>query len=282
MVIPDHILIELTYNCNHHCLFCSCPWLRFPELTGKELNSDEWCGLLKKMADEGVKHITFSGGEPLLKKDFAKLLIYATSLSFQSIAVFSNGLLMDENMLNLFQKYHIQWATSLPGFFSFKKLTGSVISARQLLEKVRMAADKKVHVTVNATVIRKNQWEIPMTVILAKFYGASAVSVGPCMPEGRALEHPEFYLSDKQYRKLLATVTMLNKILKIPVRFSYEQRCECYNEDGTTSGYTPESCTAGREFIAVNPDGWVRKCMHAPEKLYHLKDYFDNYKGIKP
>ncbi len=273
MKLPPQILIELTYSCNHRCLFCSCPWLRFPELKGCELNTLDWKTVLDYLAENQVKHITFSGGEPLLKKDFTELLIYAVSLPFKSVSVFSNGLLVDENILNLFQKYNIQWATSLPGIMMFERLTGSASPVYELLGKVRAAAKKKISVMVSITAVRKNLWEMAAAIMLAKFYGASSISVGACMPEGRALEHPELYLSDKQYKKLLSVATLFNRLLSIPVNFSYEQRCECYNEDGTPTGTVPESCTAGKDFMVISPDGWVRKCMHSPEKICPIKEY---------
>ena len=138
-----------------------------------------------------------------MKKDFIKILIYAANLPFETVAVFSNGLGIDEDILDIFSRYHIQWATSLPGIFSFKRLTNSAMSVRYLLEKVKLATKKNIPVTVSITAVRKNLWEMPLTMLLAKFYGAAALSVGPCMPEGRALEHPELCLSDRQYRKLL-------------------------------------------------------------------------------
>lgn len=273
MKLPPQILLELTYNCNHRCLFCSCPWLRFPELKGTELDAAEWISVLKLLSEHGVKHIIFTGGEPLIKKDFVEILTYAAGLPFQSVSVYSNGLLMNDEMLDLFQKYHIEWATSLPGILSFDSLTGSSGTVWQLLKKVRSASRRGIPVMVSMTTVRKNQWEVSAAAMLAKFFGASSFSIGACMPEGRALEHPEFYLSDKQYKKLLSTATKLNTILGIPVRFSYEQRCGCYNEDGTPTGSVPESCPAGKEFIVISPDGYVRKCMHSPEKIDPITEY---------
>ncbi len=276
MNIAKTVLIELTYKCNHECLFCYCPWLRFPDLVGRELDCSEWIAILDKLAAAGVKHITFSGGEPLLKKDIGKLLTHAAALPFEFVTVFSNGLLIDENMLDVFGRYKIQWATSLPGIFSFRYLTNSAMTSRQLLGKVRLAARKNVSVTVSITVGRKNLWETALTMLTAKFFGASALSVGACMPEGRALEHPELCLSDKQYHKLLLLANRFNSVLNIPIRFSYEQRCECYNLDGIPSGTVPEHCNAGKDFMVISPDGGVRKCMHSPEKICMIDKFLNN------
>ena len=225
------------------------------------------------LADKGGRQITFTGGEPLMKEDFVKILTHAATLPFETVGVFSNGLLIDEYMLDIFQKYKIQWATSLPGLFSFKYLTGSPMSPWQLLEKVKLASEKKLHVSVSITVARKNFLEVTLAAILATFYGASALSIGPCMPEGRALKHPELLLSDKLYHKLLKKVKRLNFISKIPVYFSYEQRCLCYNEDGSPTGFIPETCTAGKTFAVISPDGSLRKCLHSPQKISSFQEF---------
>ena len=273
MRLPPDISLELTYGCNHRCLFCSCPWLSFPELRGDELDCAAWFRILDLAAENGVKNVTFSGGEPLIKEDFIKILVHAAGLPFESVGVFSNGLAMDEDVLDIFCRYNIRWATSLPGVFSFKRLTGSAMSPRELLEKVKSAAEKNIQVSVSIVAVRKNLWEIPLAILLAKFYGAASITVGPCMPEGRALEHPEFYLSDRQYKKLCSIASIFNTVLNIPVYFSYEQRCACYNPDGTPTGIVPESCIAGKTFMVVSPDGMMRKCLHSPEKMCSFDEF---------
>ena len=273
LTLPPQISLELTFRCNHGCLFCSCPWLHHTGFAGRELSCDEWIGVLDMLAAHGVKQITFTGGEPLLKEDFVKILTHAATLPFETVGVFSNGLLIDEYMLEIFQKYKIQWATSLPGFFSFKYLTNSPMSPWQLLEKVKLASEKKLHVSVSITVVRKNFWEVILTAILAGFHGAAALTIGPCMPEGRALQHRELLLSDKLYSKLLGRIKILNFISKIPVYFSYEQRCLCFNEDGSPTGVVPETCSAGKTFAVISPDGSIRKCLHSPQKISSVQEF---------
>ena len=127
---------------------------------------------------------------------------------------------------------------------------------------------------VSITGVRKNLKEIPLTVMLARLYGASSISLGPCMPEGRALDHPDLCLTDREYRLLFSIANLFNTYLKIPVSFSYEQRCLCYESDGTPTNIVPENCKAGKDFMVIAPDGGVRKCMHSPERICSIKEYF--------
>lgn len=44
MKFPKSVVLELTYRCNHKCLFCSCPWENnFSHYEkGQELDVREW------------------------------------------------------------------------------------------------------------------------------------------------------------------------------------------------------------------------------------------------
>ena len=70
-ILPKSVALELTYKCNHHCLFCSCPWYApnssYP--LGKELSTTQWKWVIEKLYDYGVKTFSLSGGEALLRDD---------------------------------------------------------------------------------------------------------------------------------------------------------------------------------------------------------------------
>ena len=87
---PHSALFELTFVCNHACSFCyNCP-------TGeRELETEQVFEVLRKIADFGVLFLTFSGGEPLCRKDFFAIAAEARRLHF-AIRVYTNGYLIDE------------------------------------------------------------------------------------------------------------------------------------------------------------------------------------------
>jgi len=58
--------LELTYSCNYACNYCYNPLNR--EFRS-ELNSDTWCNVIDEAIELGVEHLSFTGGEPLLKAD---------------------------------------------------------------------------------------------------------------------------------------------------------------------------------------------------------------------
>ena len=53
--IPDSAILELTFNCNHSCLFCYAPWLEEPSLYGRELSIPEWIEVAELLIRRGVR-----------------------------------------------------------------------------------------------------------------------------------------------------------------------------------------------------------------------------------
>ena len=82
MMLPSVLTVELTYRCNHKCLFCYCPWENEPSLKEAELSTDEWKKIFDKVKQYGVKQITFSGGEAILRDDLIDLISYAHNAGF--------------------------------------------------------------------------------------------------------------------------------------------------------------------------------------------------------
>jgi len=80
---------EITYRCNLRCVHC----YRVEDRRKKELTTAQGKSLLQQMADEGTLNLAFTGGEPLLRKDFFELARYARSMNFL-LRIFTNGTLI--------------------------------------------------------------------------------------------------------------------------------------------------------------------------------------------
>lgn len=72
MILPRILTAELTYRCNHSCLFCSCPWEADKSVKETELSTREWQNIFRVVKKYGVEQVTFSGGEATLRSDFSK------------------------------------------------------------------------------------------------------------------------------------------------------------------------------------------------------------------
>lgn len=88
---PIVIVWNFTYKCNLSCLHChqdSSPASSYPELT-----TSEALKVVDNMADAGVAVLTFSGGEPLLRRDIYSIMKRAKD-SGMLCTIASNGTLI--------------------------------------------------------------------------------------------------------------------------------------------------------------------------------------------
>ncbi|MDT7629678.1 MAG: PqqA peptide cyclase [Pseudonocardiales bacterium] len=84
---PFGLLAELTYRCPLACAYCSNP-LNLAEYTD-ELSTEEWQRVLAEAQELGVLQCHLSGGEPLLRRDLARIVATASELGMYTNLVTS-------------------------------------------------------------------------------------------------------------------------------------------------------------------------------------------------
>lgn len=95
--------IDLTYRCNNDCCHC---WLRIgpgsPERC-RELALDEIKAIVDEARKMGCRRWSISGGEPMLRPDFAEIFDYITSRSI-SYSLNTNGTLITPEIAQLMRR----------------------------------------------------------------------------------------------------------------------------------------------------------------------------------
>jgi MoaA/NifB/PqqE/SkfB family radical SAM enzyme len=93
-----HVSLDLTYRCNLRCAMC---FLYGRHLDGdnprraeraalRELTAEEWCSLVDRLAEGGVRSLVMTGGEVMLKRGFLDVLEHAVRVGM-AVSVLSNG-----------------------------------------------------------------------------------------------------------------------------------------------------------------------------------------------
>ncbi|MFZ1704513.1 MAG: GTP 3',8-cyclase MoaA [Saprospiraceae bacterium] len=100
--IHDYLRISLTDNCNFRCTYCM-PEEKIQCLpTNQLMQVDEIFQIAKTFVSLGVKKIRLTGGEPLLRKDFAQIFESLANLPVQ-LTLTTNGFWVDQH-IDLFKK----------------------------------------------------------------------------------------------------------------------------------------------------------------------------------
>lgn len=106
------LTVLLTNQCNLECLHCYYgSSICKPEML--KFN-DEYCSFIKQYVEDGLKWICFTGGEPLLNPQFIEFVRHAISLGL-NVSVLTNGMLVNEELVNLFKENNVFVQVSLDG-----------------------------------------------------------------------------------------------------------------------------------------------------------------------
>ena len=266
MNLPRVLTAELTYRCNHTCLFCSCPWEADRTIKATELSAGEWADVFRAVRQRGVEQVTFSGGEATLRDDFFEILDAAKELGF-SIGVISNGRRIDRAFLQRLQKYHVLLSVSVPGIDTFAQTTGQD-NIDHVLEIFDTCHEIGVQTVANIAVTKINFGELYQNIALPLLHGATYLLLNRFLPGGRGLENTKYLLS----------VDEINKMFDIAEEVL--ERAGIYGHVGTELPYCiirhPERykrlqiaslCAAAKSFFVIDPSGYVKVCNHSPTRL---------------
>lgn len=274
---PRKALLELTYNCNQSCPFCYCVWLRDGSLYHDELSIDDWKRVIELIVANGTRDITFTGGEPLLKRGWQELVSHARALDpTLKLSLFTNGSLVTYDTLDFLKSRDARFCMTLPGVKNLSFLTGRSTTFSSAISVLEAASKRGLKTSANVPTSTLNIGSLRSTLIAACLAGANAVSAGPIMPEGRATFNPELLLNEKQFRKAQKTVDKVNALFKERrVGFIAERACSCSTEENHFVFKRSGSCSAGIDFFAVGPGGYFRYCLHSKRDEFFWKELDD-------
>lgn len=157
----ESVDISLTDRCNLYCKHCA-----VSAGTAQETEKIDTCTILdtiKKIIECEPKHITLTGGEPTLRKDFSEIVNYIIANSTARISVMTNGTLITDEMAQLFAEHNISVNISLDGvdeetcsLIRGKGVFGKVI---QTIEKLKQYGVKDIvmSMTVTKTTARREK-----------------------------------------------------------------------------------------------------------------------------
>ncbi len=164
------VILYVTEGCNLKCLTCS-----YREPLPGELTLIEIKDLAKQLSDFGLKHIVYSGGEPLLRRDFRDICdIFSQKGVKQSLL--TNGLLLEKRFDDI-NEYFSEIIVSIDGA---KAETHNIIrglnSFDQIMKGVQKDVSSKRNVSIR-TVLQKNNFrELQAMIDMARSAGANRIS----------------------------------------------------------------------------------------------------------
>ncbi|MEM3536365.1 MAG: radical SAM protein [Candidatus Bathyarchaeia archaeon] len=204
---PFEVVWNFTYTCNLKCKHC------YENAGGekrKELSTDEAkqvLDMLSKVAGIGLPALSFSGGEPLARKDFFELAAYAKKrVGFVSIA--SNGTLITQDNAKRIKDVGVDYVEiSIDGATpqvhdDFRGIPGAFERA---MEGVKNCVEEGLDTCIATVLHRNNVAELDKLIGLAKQLDVRFMHFN-YIPTGRAKAYVELDLTPEERLHVLETI----------------------------------------------------------------------------
>lgn len=257
---PLWLLLELTYRCPLHCVYCSNP-TEFAH-TGDELGTDDWIRVLREARALGSVQLGLSGGEPLLRDDLEQIVSEAHALGFY-INLITSGVGLNESRIGALKAAgldHIQLSFQ----DSTRKMNDFLSSTRTFDLKSQVAALIKRYdypMVLNVVLHRHNIDHVEQILDMAQQMGAEYVELANTQYYGWAwLNREQLMPSREQVRR---AEEMTNRF-----RRRVGHRMKVYFVVPDYFERRPKACMngLGSVFLTVAPDGIALPC-HAARML---------------
>lgn len=229
--------------------------------------------IIDECHDIGVKNITFSGGEPLLRKDWPVLAARIKDLGMLT-GIVSNGTFVCDQIDDI-ARYFGTFSMSLDGLEDVhnhirqsKKAFSDVMEAFKALNK------HDVHACAITSLSKFNFHQLEDLYKLVKEYEIPSWQVQLTFASGRMKEQQELVLSPKDLpyiTQFLVDVRTENIIdLHVSDNIGYYTAME-----KKMRGYKWPGCKAGITVFAIEADGTVKGCLCQIPELIEGKSFVE-------
>lgn len=187
LIPPEHVYFSLTSRCNLRCETCDVA--RVSSRPEDELSTSEVKEIILQIKGLGIKHIIFSGGEPFLREDLLEILEFALSEEIENVALVTNGILLNEQIIEKLIKIKLTHITvSLDGI----EKTNDAVRGRGVFKKIVDNLDKLIFykekfslslptIGINFTIMNKNITDMLDMVKFAKRKKYNAIIFQPVL-----------------------------------------------------------------------------------------------------
>ncbi|MEM2103619.1 MAG: radical SAM protein [Candidatus Bathyarchaeia archaeon] len=204
---PFEIVWNFTYKCNLKCKHCyeDAGGVRLPELSTNE--AKQVVDAFSKIAGVGLPALSFSGGEPLARKDFFELAAYAKK-HIPYISIASNGTLLSRDYAKKVKDAGVDYVEiSIDGASpmvhdEFRGIPGAFERA---IQGVKNCVDEGIDTCI-ATVLHKDNFaETDKILQMAKELGVRFMHFN-YIPTGRAKMHVQLDLTPDERLYVLQAI----------------------------------------------------------------------------
>jgi len=291
---PFMVVWNFTKQCNLKCKHCYANAKPYP--APDELTLEQKMEVLRQLDEAGVAAISFSGGEPLINRDFWLVAKKASELGFY-VSVATNGTLITEEVAKRLKQIGVRYVEiSIDGptaeiHDEFRGVKGAFDRSINAIKNLKKVGGIDVGIATVAT--HHNLDTMPDMIRLGRGLDVDRMIFFNFIPTGRGKDiakgdlspeereklmkylYSEWQKGDMQifstcpaYARISLTAVAEEKGHKLsPTHFADIELPEEYMNAGQTLAEFIGGCGAGRIYCSIEHNGDVQPCVFMPIKV---------------
>jgi len=284
---PLIVSFAVTKACNLRCLHCH---VSAKEALTDELNLHEAMHAIDEMVNLGTEALIFSGGEPLLRKDFVLALAEYCVDSGIIPAMLSNGVLLSRKVAWELKDAGIM-AVGIPIDSvvpeSHDKLRNVPGTFEKALKAIRACKEADLEVVITTMAMKDTFDEMPKRIEYLAKLGIEQVAVYDLVPVGRGKDIMDQAMSQTQRVKLIKYLQQMQEERDMVFTMSgglpmYPEIVSEMHKHSDSKPrdlllkqfwiHTPVGCHAGIVYFSLRPNGDIYPCTFLPIKVGNIRE----------
>ena len=266
LAAPMRMDLALTYKCNLNCGKCYLDPAARDRM--KELTDKEWIGIFGKLWKTGVHHITFTGGEPLMRPGMVNLVSEAEEFV---TGLVTNGVLLEQyagDLKNASLDYcQVTIESGIPEHHDAMTCTPG--SFQKTVNGIKKALSLGMHVVPNTTLTKTNAADFPLLLDFGKSLGLKSMACNTLICSGQGIR-----CRDESGLPIEETKDLLKKACEKAVKLGIELQWyspTCYKKlNPVELGFGVKQCSAACSNMTVQPDRTVLPCQSWKETVGNI------------
>jgi radical SAM protein with 4Fe4S-binding SPASM domain len=269
--------IALTYRCNLACKFCYAA-CNCHSSKSEELETVEIKRLLKVIRDQAdVPSVSFTGGEPTLRKDLPELIAYARKIGLR-VNLISNGTKIDTTLAKELCSAglnSVQISIEGPDASVHEGLTAVPGSFERTLAGIRAMRDQGIHTQTNTTINARNADHVEGIVELLSSLKLPRFAMNMLTPSGAYQANEDLFISYTEIGEVVSRVQKRAK--KLNIEFLWYSPTPYCLFNPLTEGLGNKSCAACDGLLSIDPLGNILPCSSFDQGVGNLlQDQFED------
>jgi radical SAM protein with 4Fe4S-binding SPASM domain len=284
---PLIVSFAVTKACNLRCLHCH---VSAKEALTDELNLQEATHAIDEMANLGTEAVIFSGGEPLLRKDFVLALAEYCVDSGIIPALLSNGVLLSRK---------VAWELKNAGIMAVGLPFDSIVPERhdklrnvpgtfeKALKAIRACQEVDLEVVITTMALKDTFEDMPKRIDYLAQLGIEQVAVYDLVPVGRGKDIIDQAMSQQQRVSLIRYLQQMQEEKEMVFTMSggmplYPEIVSEMHKSNDTKPrdlllrqfwiHSSVGCHAGILYFSLRPNGDVYPCTFLPVKVGNIRE----------